>query len=231
MRIFIQLTGEKLDIQDIQSGLNTSNWKVTQELDGFYLSSSDLDKLTDHSDILSKARQFLDAANGAANIVHSNHKPVGLGALKERNENGGFNIYISLSDTIQARSRLTATMTTNQDPDPKTIKTTIERWIEIADREENVRDVLHFFNETTWWNLYKIYEIIKDDVGGQNRLYQLIPKTEIKQFTQAAQSRDLLGDHARHASKTYVPPTTPLTLSQAQTTLKKLFANWIQLKT
>jgi hypothetical protein len=215
----------------VQSGLNTSNWKVTQELDGFYLSSSDLDKLTDHSDILSKARQFLDAANGAANIVHSNHKPVGLGALKERNENGGFNIYISLSDTIQARSRLTATMTTNQDPDPKTIKTTIERWIEIADREENVRDVLHFFNETTWWNLYKIYEIIKDDVGGQNRLYQLIPKTEIKQFTQAAQSRDLLGDHARHASKTYVPPTTPLTLSQAQTTLKKLFANWIQLKT
>lgn len=231
MRVLIQLIGEKLDIQDIQSGLNTSNWKVTQEVDGFYISSSDLDKLNDHSDIFSKVRQFLDAANGAANIVHSNHKPVGLGALKERNENGGFNIFVSISGTIEARSRMSATMTTNQNPDPNNIKKTIEEWLEIADRDENVRDVLHFFNEATWWNLYKIYEIIKDDLGGQNRLYQLIPKNEIKQFTQAAQSRALLGDHARHASKTYIAPAIPLTLGQAQLTLKKLFTNWIKLKT
>lgn len=230
MRILIQLTGERIDIQDIQFGLNTSSWKIIEETDGFYLNSPELDKLNDNAEIISKAKQFLDVANGAANIFHQDHKHVGIGAIKQKNDKGGYNISISLSSTIQFRSRLRGTLTTNLDPSSNLIVTTIEDWIEKADKYESVRDTLHFFNEITWWNLYKIYEIINDDVGGQERLYKLIPKSELRLVTQAAQSRELLGEHARHASKKYKPPATPVTINQAHATIKKLFENWINLK-
>jgi hypothetical protein len=37
MRVYIQLIGEELDLQDLQQVLNTNNWKVIKNDDGYYL--------------------------------------------------------------------------------------------------------------------------------------------------------------------------------------------------
>lgn len=135
-----------------------------------------------------------------------------------------------LASSINIRTRTKAKLGYNPDLSINT-KTTVDEWIEKANKYECVRDVLHFFNDKTWWNLYKIYELICEDMGGRKNLYQYIPKPDISLFTQAAQSRDLLGDNARHASKKkYKPPKENFTLDQASLLLEELFRIWINTK-
>lgn len=80
MRVLIQLTGEELDLNDLHQVLKTDKWRVIKNDDGYYLCSPVLDAITDNNEILAKAQQFLDVANGAANIFFRNHIPVKIGA-------------------------------------------------------------------------------------------------------------------------------------------------------
>ena len=228
--VLVKLIAEKIDINDIKTQLNASSWKITEEPDGFFLSSPILDKLNDPREITSKAKQFLDVINGAANILYSNHKPVDTGIIKQKGENGGYNITVLIDSTIELRSRMNGTLTANRDHETHPIQTTVESWIEKAEKHQSIRDALHFFNEVTWWNLYKIFEIIRDDVGGQKGLNRLLDRKKTSHFTQAAQSRELLGDMARHASRKYKRPTTNLTLQEARDLIIELFKNWISKK-
>jgi hypothetical protein len=229
-KTLIQLVGDQFDIQDLQNGLRTSDWRIVEETDGYYLTSDFLCSITDPKDIESKAKQIIDLLNGASSIINRNHKKIGTGSIIQMDEEGKRSIFVTINETIQIRARTNAIVLGKGVvvEEPPSI---IEDWLNIAQKHESVRDILHFFNEITWWNLYKVYEIINDDVGGQNPLYKLVPKTKLRLFTQAAQSRELLGDHARHASKKKYPaPTTPMTIDEALETIKKLFENWIKLK-
>ena len=150
--VLVKLIAEKIDINDIKTQLNASSWKITEEPDGFFLSSPILDKLSDPKEITSKAKQFLDVINGAANILYTNHKTVNTGIIKQKGKNGGYNITVLVESTIELRSRMSGALTTNGAHDPRNIQTTVESWIEKAEKHQPTRDALHFFNEVTWWN-------------------------------------------------------------------------------
>lgn len=223
--ILIQLTGETLDLEEIKRSLRTSDWKIIKETDGYYLTSDFLTAINDHKEIESKAKQFIDILNGAINLFYGNHKRIETGSIIQIDENGKKSKFVSMTGSIKNRTRVYGNLTNKDDLIEK--PTTIELWLNKAEKNESVRDVLHFFNEISWWNLYKIFEIIRDDVGEQKELYKFLEKNDLSHFTQAAQSRELLGDKARHASKKYKPPKTFLTLDKANELVKNLFNNWI----
>ena len=228
-KILIQLTGDNIDIEDIKLGFKASEWKISKESDGYYLTSESIEETFDHDEILYNVSLLLDVLNGAANIIHKDHKKIVTGCLIEVDENGKRNIFVSIHETVTIRDRCTAELIR----DGKIIEippSKIEDWVTKAKTNKSVRDVLHFFNDITWWNLYKVYEIIKDDLGREDKIYKLINKSELKCFTQAAQSRDFIGDQARHAGKRFIPPQKKLTLDEASNTIIKLFENWISTK-
>jgi hypothetical protein len=225
--VLVELIGDKLDIEELQSGLSSDSWVITLHEGKYYLSSKFLDTITSNREIVFKATEFLDLINGAASVLYSNHSRVEIGNLKIMGNNGVSNVLIAGTGYIKLRSRVRGTLTTK---DKESSKPTIETWLDKSNSNPNIRDALHFFNEITWWNLYKIYEIISDDTGGQKGLYKLGGKTELSLFTQAAQSRELLGDKARHASKKYKPPSKNLTIEQATDIIVKLFKNWVDIK-
>jgi hypothetical protein len=82
----------------------------------------------------------------------------------------------------------------------------------------------------SWFNLYKVFEIIRDECIGEESLVarNFIPKRDLKRFTQSAQSRELLGDEARHASRKYKPPEIPMTIDEARRLIKQLFSKWVK---
>jgi len=227
-RVFIELSGDKLDIEDLKSGLKSFKWKITNEGTKYYLSSEIIDELTDNREIISKANEFLNTINGAANILYSNHQRVQTGSLKIMGPNGANYVIVIETAYFKLNSRVRGVISTKADKSHS--QTTIETWLDKSEKNKSVRDVLHFFNEITWWNLYKIYEIINDDVKGQKGLHKLIDKTELSVFTQAAQSREFLGDKARHASRKYTPPKKNITIDQACDLIIKLFDKWVSTK-
>ena len=225
-KVLAELIGDKLDIEDLQSGLSSINWTITKDEDKYYLNSELLDELSDNREIVSKAGEFLDIINGGANVLYSNHERVKVGNLKIIKDNGANHVLITGTARIKLKSRLRETLTTNTENDQPIIET----WLDKSQTNQDIRDVLHFFNEITWWNLYKIFEIIRDDAGGQKGLYKLADRNELKHFSQAAQSRELLGDKARHASKKYKAPLVDLTIDQGTDIIARLFRNWVTKK-
>ena len=226
-KVLEQLIGEKLDIEDLKTGLLSRVWTIAFEKEGYYLSSKILDGLFNNREIVLKACEFIDIMNGAANILYSNHKNVEVGNLTIVGPNGSNHVLIAETGHFKLRSRVREHLSVKNNDTSQPI---IETWLNKSNVNSNVKDALHFFSEVTWWNLYKIYEIINEDIGGQRRLYKLIDKDQIKLFTQAAQSRELLGDNARHASKKYAPPKVKLTLEQACHIIVVLFKKWVDSK-
>jgi hypothetical protein len=226
-KYLIQLIGENIDIEDLSDGLRASKWKIIKDSESYYLTSEILNSKSETNEIMSTAKEFIDIINGSAKVIHRNHKRVTTGSLTTIDENGNKSVDVFISASIESRSRLRATLTLVNDENIENRPTTIENWIDKAFLHKPIRDALYFFNELTWWNLYKIYEIIKFDVGGGNKIYKYQEKNKIKHFTQTSQSREAIGDSARHATEIYKAPKKPLTLNEAHTIIRILFENWI----
>ena len=72
----------------------------------------------------------------------------------------------------------------------------------------------------------KIYEIVRDDVGDLRKRRWGIEQDK-NRFTQTAQSKDALGDSARHAAKKYKPPLNPMSLAEAKSFIRNILLNWL----
>jgi len=220
------LVGEDLDIRTLSSSLRGTGWQILKEGDSNYLVSDILDALSDAKEIKSKADQLLDTSNGVANVIHVNHVPVRSGNVYLINSAGTYDIAI-IFDTIKSRSRVSEVILSLNGVAQKTYS---QQLLDLAELDAAVRDALHFFNENTWWNLYKVYEIVRADVGGSKRLHRLMSKSKLDPFTHTAQSRDAIGDLARHADPSIKAPARPLTLDQASLLVRNLFKEWVSRK-
>lgn len=226
----IELIGEKIDIEDLLFALQTSEWEILNQDEKFYLTSKRVSNLTDYNEILSEGRSFLKILNGAAKVIDRDHKEVTTGSMITIEKNGNRSILVPLSGTIHIRSRIRGILSTSNKDSDKEKSTQIENWLKVADEFPTVRDALYFFNELSWWNLYKIYEIIDFDLGGKQRIINLFDKKKLKLFTQTCQSRKAIGDLARHATPKYLPPKEELSINDAHKIIAQLFANWVNEK-
>jgi hypothetical protein len=230
--VLVQLTGEKFDIEDLQLELKNFNWKIVEEQNNYFLTSEILDSTNDNKEIISKANDFLDIINGAAKIINPDHIKVTINSIRQINENGDSFIHkVMITETVRLRTRFSATSFSKENYKEELKTTTIEDWLLKADAHKSVKNALHFFNEneTTWINLYKVYDIIEEDLGGEKALLKFF-QVGIKEFKYIANNYLAIGDHARHANQKYPAPSNILSLNDAFYTIKSLFEKWILTK-
>ena len=229
--IKFELVGEKIDIEDLQYVLNESEWSIKKEDSKYYLCTKTLNATSEKKEIVSKTKHFLDLLNGAASIVYKDHQTVGLGSLIILDDNCKRHITVFTGPIIiRGRSRARANLTLIKDgiEIKDSQPTTVESWLIKSQNSNAVQDALHFFNQTTWWNLYKVYEVILDDVGNEKRLSKFADSQKLKVFRKTANSRTSVGDHARHAKKEIFPPKETMGLDEAYSLMKQLFEAWIR---
>jgi hypothetical protein len=231
-KVLVQISGDKLDIEDLQLELKNFRWKIIEEQNNYFLTSDILDSCDDNTEIISKANDFLDIINGAAKIIHEDHIKVTTNSIRRINENGnGFIHHVMISETARARSRCSAIVISKENNQEELKTTVIEDWLLKADVHKSVKNALHFFNEneTTWINLYKVYDIIEEDLGGEKALLRFF-QDGIKDFKYIANNYLAIGDHARHANQKHPAPKRILTLNEAYSIIKNLFEKWVLTK-
>lgn len=222
MKRCFRLVGDQIDIGDIAFLLRGEDRKIYNE-DGFYYYFSRCANEAPASNAaLEIAKEEIHILNGAAAFFYKNHHRVGIDSYIEIDGNGKKH-YALIAGTVKGRSRARATVFTSEQK-PFQISNQ-EKWLILSKTNTRVRDVLHFFNDVTWWNLYKIYEAIREEIG-QKLVDKLISAHERKRFTTTANSRDAVGDFARHAE--YKPaPAKPMTLDEGYILIKNLFEKWV----
>jgi hypothetical protein len=70
----------------------------------------------------------------------------------------------------------------------------------------------------TWVGLYRIHEVIENDVGGQHKLEKegWGSAEDLRRFKHSANSVQVGGDKSRHGKEPQFPPKNPMTLAEAE---------------
>lgn len=204
MEWFVQIRGESYDLEELSRCLNSPELCVTKEGENFVLKSKDFNCLKNFEDVEDEARVTLALINGAARSNLGMLKPLMVASVERVNEDGTRELSVSRPITYNVRGRGKAD--------------TIPNWVAIAREDENVAKALQLLSVSphNWVSLYKIEEIIEDDVGHQCNIARKkkvsqkeirrymekqgwANKTTIEHFAGTANSPDAIGCEARHA--------------------------------
>ncbi|NWF78188.1 MAG: hypothetical protein HXY36_06410 [Chloroflexi bacterium] len=232
----VRLEGEKFDLEDLPSLLCSPKHTVIEEDGLYYLESSDFDSLGSAYEVREHAIAIIKMLNGAMKLYIPSFRGVYEGGVTMIEEDGRRHHYVYLEGSIELRSKVSANLTvttSNNTQQTDSLPSTIESWISLAKADTAVADALHFFRENTWISLYKVYEIISGDVGGQQAIIKKgwATKHSLSRFTQTAQSKAALGDLARHAANKFKPPAQPMSIQEAESLVRGIMLSWLSSKT
>jgi len=232
----VRLKGERFDLEDLPKLLRSPEFRVIEENDSFYLESSEFNSLTLAEEIRERGRALIKLINGVSKFNRNNFLDISEDGIIRVEDDGKRHGYLFLEESFKIRNKVSTRLTAiAADGSEKgtTQPSTLESLLELAQKHNVVADALSFYRDDTWISLYKAYEVIRDDVGGKHQIIKngWSVKSKISRFTQTAQSRAALGDSARHASKKYIPPPQPMTLSEARALIKTILSRLISSKT
>jgi len=106
----------------------------------------------------------------------------------------------------------------------------VATWTEVAASIPVVGRVLsELSHEPTWVSLYRVYELIRDDVGQNGRLGG-VTRSQLDAFRASANRYDVSGRHARHSVPSGEPPRHTLTLVQSRELITRWAEAWLRIK-
>ena len=222
----VQLSGDKLDLRALTSYLRTSDLTIEEDKNDWYLKSPTFNRLSDAEDIRAKAVDLIRVINGIARVVNTGSKKVSLNSVAYIDDSGKKEFFISLDGELEPNGRLYAPeISQNDAPDQPTL---FDRWMEVANQDNDVNDALHYFayDERNWYDLYKVFELVSKDVGsgsknkGESKMVSNTWSTrkEIKRFRQSA-------NYHRHAREKL--PPNPMTIKEAETLIRDIVTKWV----
>jgi hypothetical protein len=145
--------------------------------------------------------------------------------------------YLFTGDTIQLRGRERHELVdgaTGQPIAQPNAPTDLLRLLAVARRDPNIRRALRFFLSPTAQNLHKVYEIIRDDAGGEapdvvNKGWATA--LDIDRF-RSVHYPSVLSEEARHGvePKRRAAPVDPMSLVEARAFVASLLKCWLTSK-
>jgi len=225
----VQILGNNLDLQELSKSLNSPELCISQEDQKYVLKSSNFDQLKNAVDVRKRAEEILSLLNGTAKLALGTQQPLTIDAIVEIRDDGKKATVLFLSNTVHGGSSTsTSTKTDNGKVQENHPADPIPNWIRTAQTDKNVAEIFQVIGTSVlnWINLYKVYEIIKSDVGGKDKIADngWATKGQIDLFKQTAQPY-------RHGKlKNYVPPKKSMTLSEAEFLIKRILRSWLRAK-
>jgi len=223
----VGLKGKESHLRRISNQWTSTENSISKVNEVWYLKSMQFDKLTSATDVQNSATSILDKLNDVFFFLH-NLGPIKIDNIVKVDNNGTLHNYLLLnSDISLGNYKITLSPSVSLHTETPKILNPVSTLYNIAIANKPVSDALHFYRKNNWVNLFKVYEIIKDDIGDiKKKNYDGISNKEISRFTGTAQSRSALGDDARHAAKRYFMKN-PMELDEAKKLIKNIIDKWL----
>jgi len=235
----VQITGHPYDLEDVYKNQSSASWSVVKDKDHFFMESVLFNDQEEADKIQEIASKIITLINGSAKLRIYGFRPIETGNVSYIDDRGNRHNFVLLQGNISARSRAKATLVVTK-PEGSELEEEIEQpdcikpTFALAESDPNVADALRRYasNELNWVGLYKIYEIIRDDVGGSKALFDkgFALKKDLRNFSHTAQHPGAIGDAARHARVDAEVPENPMSLAEANLLISTMMTKWIDLK-
>jgi hypothetical protein len=198
---------------------------AARKASGYYLLSSEFESLTDAGEIRHRAIEMLPLLNALVKLkISAFALPLAIDGVYRLDAKGQF-IWELGSVTVKISTHA------NMDQNATGQALNFTQIWQLAQKHAAVDEALrHLVNETNWFNLYKVYEIIKHDVG--KKTLATWTQGENDDFTYSANNGHASRYAARHASLKYGPSKKRKTMSLAEAAafITHVFLQWLQTK-
>lgn len=239
----VQLEGDVFDIEFLENVLAASPRKVLrdEEGQGYIYESDSFNLCTTSEEVERFAEGELAILSGILKLERNARDVLRYGSVYRRNSSGGRDIFVRIHESLLVRSEMnsvtivvtdSAGNVIDQAPPPPPRSLVL---VQLAAEDAAIAKVLRLLSgpeAMTWVGLYRIREVIDDDVGRQHKLKKQGwgSAGDLKRFTHSANSVQVGGDKSRHGKDRQVPPKNPMTLVEAQAYVKYIVQSWLASK-
>ena len=185
--------------------------------------------------VLDRAIELVSILNGIAQIEIQNWENVAVAGMAREEPNAKRTQFL-FAEPMRGRSRMSGnlTITRANGSIDKSADDFLETYADLARRHADVKRALRLFGSKPhdWVNLYRIYEILESDFGGDSQIISMgwTSRLRISNFKHTANSVSAAGDAARHGKEPYAPPRSPMLLPEAESLIAQLLKTWLRSK-
>lgn len=221
------LAGHPFDLQDWTEALPSPHepWVERWDIGGVQrvlLRSTGFQRLEDSTAVWEATKLLTNRLNGAF-ATHRRAEPLTVEGVAERRPDGTIGQHVIMAvGAAHARARAGSLSA------PQVGPTEVQRWLQMADQNELVEDLLiHQSAPANWYDLYKSYEVIRRLCGGQRKLLKRSwspPADTLSNFTHTVNSYR----HSRAHSSREELPKDPMPFDEAKEMIRTMADKLLQ---
>lgn len=206
---------------------------------GFVYESDAFARCTTSEEVLATADQEFSVLSGVIKLTRGSSEPLLCCGVYRRNAAGGRDTYLRVHDAVHAHIvdevALTVMETNGNAVITQTLPPRTVVLANLAFSDQSVEKALRLTLQAdfrSWVGLYRLFELIEADIGGQAILITRGWSTEpaLKRFKHSANSVAVAGDASRHGKEAGAPPKHPMSLAEAAAYVAYLMEAWIAYK-
>ncbi|MFF4362966.1 hypothetical protein ACFY1U_35225 [Streptomyces sp. NPDC001351] len=237
MAVRARIEGHVFDLDTLCELFADGEPRVSKESDGYYLASDELDGLINEGGrLLEAASLVLRRVVGVARALDSRFRPVAL--TGQFTDDSGNRHHVAVLGTAEERVKafdVAVVKFANQSSPPVQQPPPPPQgplYMELIKTHSDVAEVLGILGKPsvsmTWVDLYKVYEIVRHNVGNDKALRAKgwVPDSDISAFTGSANRPDVSGSEARHARLPGASPKRTMKLTEGEAFIRTLVVAW-----
>lgn len=235
MKWEVQINGDALDLKELSKSLVDDELRIREKNGQYFLESARFENLASSEEVASLATDILKVLTGAVRLSLGGRTPLHVANTAKIRPGGGRDVFITLSDTIHVRATIGVEIT-RSDGKKEVIHPahSVPGWIRLGLMDQNVAKALRLLgtDEHNWVSLYRLYEVIEEDVGSLDKISNSgwATKTSIRRFKHTANSPGAVGDDSRHGKESTTPPSDPMDIGEARALVEVILHNWLRSK-
>jgi hypothetical protein len=235
----VRIQGDQFDLEHLARHFESSDVSVSKSDrdDCYVLRAAQFASCVTSEEVLSVAESELAIISGVLKLVIESRQPLHAGTAYKIHADGRREIFIHVSETLVLRDECEASLIDAQGNvvAPSVTLSWTTAIAAIAKTDSAVAKTMRLLaaqDAATWVNLYRIYEVIEDDVGGESGLRQhgWAPESERRRFKHSANSVAAAGDSARHGKELTQTPVNPMSIEEAKAYVNYLLHAWLATK-
>jgi hypothetical protein len=139
-----------------------------------------------------------------------------------------------LADSAEIRGRAFIAAVAVNDQEPAAPPPPGPRYVQLGRTRPDVAEALAILGRAdpapNWGDLYKVFEIVRENVGGQKALEKRgwVTRNEIDVFKASANRKEVSGDEARHARWRGSSPRRTMTMVEGRQMIGVLVTAWME---
>ncbi|MFB6282953.1 MAG: hypothetical protein ABEK59_03335 [Halobacteria archaeon] len=233
MKWKVRLTGSDRGLETLAESF-TDEPEVFEDDDKFFLWSSQFEDLNNAKEVRDKAEEIVKIIRNFGIKDSLRTDELQASHIHEIYEDDSEHVTVRAEvATIKMKAGPVHVTTTDEDGDEEVHRPADRTYelTQLATEDDKVRDLVDLLDKgNNWVNLYRIYEFIQENIDGDKNIVDRDwwNSNEKDLFKQTANSRDAIGDDARHGQDRIPAPEDPMNYSEAKNLVNSLIQDWLE---